>query len=72
MKMKNLLAALALGLLSSSAFAQEGLEKKEWTRVVPSAANQRIGFFTALNPDCTASGNVIVRMTKNRNTARSR
>jgi hypothetical protein len=33
--MKNfLLAALAFGLLSSSAFGQEGLEKKQYTRVV--------------------------------------
>jgi hypothetical protein len=65
-KMKNLLLTLlAFGLLSSSAFAQqEGLEKKQFTRVVPSGTNQRIGFFHALNPDCTASGNVIVRATK--------
>jgi hypothetical protein len=52
MKMKNLLlAVLAFGLLSSSAFAQEGLEKRQITRVVASGTNQRIGFFTALNPD---------------------
>jgi hypothetical protein len=45
MKMKNrLLAVLAFGLLSSSAFAQEGLEKKQFTRVVASETNQRIGF----------------------------
>jgi hypothetical protein len=69
--MKNLLlTVLAFGLLSSSAFAQEqprpeeGLEKKQFTRVVPSGTNQRIGFFYATNPDCTASGNVIVRATK--------
>jgi hypothetical protein len=53
----------------SSAFAEgqprrEGLEKKQFTRVVGSGANQRIGFFYALNPDCTASGNVNVRVTK--------
>jgi hypothetical protein len=63
--MKNLLlTVLAFGLLSSSAFAQEGLEKKQFTRVVASGTNQRIGFFYALNPDCTASGNVNVRVTK--------
>jgi hypothetical protein len=63
--MKNLLlTVLAFGLLSSSAFAQEGLEKKQFTRVVASGTNQRIGFFTALNPDCTASGNVNIRVTK--------
>jgi hypothetical protein len=64
-KMKNLLlTVLAFGLLSSSAFAQEGLEKKQFTRVVLSGTNQRIGFFYANNPDCTASGTVNVRVTK--------
>ena len=63
--MKNLLlTVLAFGLLSSSAFAQEGLEKKQWTRVVASGTNGRIAFFTGLNPDCTASGNVNIRVTK--------
>jgi hypothetical protein len=65
MKMKNpLFAVLASGLLLSSAFAQEGLEKKQYTRVVPSETNQRIFFFTSLNPDCSASGNVNVRIVK--------
>jgi hypothetical protein len=65
MKMKNLLlTVLAFGLLSSSAFAQEGLEKKQFTRVVASGTNTRIGFFTWTNPDCTAIGNVNVRVTK--------
>ena len=80
--MKRLLPAVcALGLLSSSAFAQdkspeqlreegdrilnaEGLRKQQATRVVASGTNQRIAFFTALNPDCTASGNVNIRVTK--------
>jgi hypothetical protein len=70
--MKNLLLTmLAFGLLSSSAFAQEeqreprpGLEKKRFTRVVASGTNQRIGFYHALNPDCSASGNVGIRVTK--------
>jgi hypothetical protein len=63
--MKNLLlTVLAFGLLSSSAFAQEGLDKKQFTRVVASGTNQRIGFYTNLNPDCTASGNVNIRVTK--------
>jgi hypothetical protein len=68
--MKNpLLTVLAFGLLSSSAFAeerppQEGLEKRQFTRVVASGTNQRIGFFYALQPDCTASGNVNIRVTK--------
>jgi hypothetical protein len=65
-----LLTVLAFELLSSSsAFAeeqprQEGLEKKRFTRVVASGTNQRIGFYYALNPDCTTSGNVSVRVTK--------
>src|SRR5215467_4386057 len=63
--MKSLpLTVLAFGLLWSSAFAQEGLEKKQWTRVVASGTNGRIAFFTGLNPDCTASGNVNIRVTK--------
>jgi hypothetical protein len=63
--MKNLLlAVLAFGLLSSSAFAQEGLEKKQFTRVVASGAKTRLGFFYASHPDCTASGDVTLRVTK--------
>ena len=63
--MKSLpLTVLAFGLLWSSAFAQEGLEKRQWTRVVASGKNQRIGFFTALTPDCTSSSEVEVRVTK--------
>lgn len=64
--MKNLLlTVLAFGLLSSSASAQqEGLEKKQLTRVVASGTNTRIVFFTWTNPDCTAIGNVNVRVTK--------
>jgi hypothetical protein len=64
MKMKTLLLIILAFGLSSSAFAQEGLEKKQLTRVVPSGKNQRIGFFTHLNPDCTASGDTNIRITK--------
>jgi hypothetical protein len=65
MKMKNLLlTVLAFGLLSSSVFAQEGLEKKQFTRVVPSGTNQLISFYTSLNPDCSARGNLNIRVTK--------
>jgi hypothetical protein len=59
-----LLTILAFGLLSSSAFAQGGAEKKEFIRVVASGTNERIGFFTWLNPDCTAPGNTNIRVTK--------
>ena len=63
--MKNFfVTVLALGLLSSSSFGQEGLEKKQFTRVVLSGTNQRIGFFHANNPDCSASGTVNLRVTK--------
>jgi hypothetical protein len=63
--MKNLLLTLlAFGLLSSSAFAQEGLEKKQFTRVVASGKNERIGFYTSLHADCTSRGNADIRVTK--------
>jgi hypothetical protein len=59
--MKNLLlTVLAFGLLSSSAFTQEGLQKKQFTRVVASGTNERIGFFTWTNPDCTATTRISV------------
>jgi hypothetical protein len=45
-------------------FGIEGLENQTFTRFVASGAKLRIGFFYALNPDCTASGNVNVRVTK--------
>jgi hypothetical protein len=77
---KCLLAVCVFGLLFSSAFAQdkspeqlreerarifgiEGLESQTFTRVVASG-NQRIGFYAALNPDCSATGDVNVRVTK--------
>jgi hypothetical protein len=34
------------------------------TRFVASGAKQRIGFYASLNPDCTATGDVNVRVTK--------
>jgi hypothetical protein len=43
---------------------QEGLQKHQRTRVVPSGANQSIGFYTSLNPDCTSRGTVDIRITK--------
>jgi hypothetical protein len=75
-----LLTILVFGLLSSSSFAQkkspeqlreesshiwgvEG-EKQQLTGVVASGTNQRVGFFYAVNPDCSASGDVTVRVTK--------
>jgi hypothetical protein len=45
-------------------FGHEGLQKHRFARVVPSETNQRIGFFSALNPDCTTSGDISIRVTK--------
>jgi hypothetical protein len=74
---KFLLAVCACGLFLSSAFAEEkspdqhregqiveGLPKMNWARVVASGTNQRIGFFYAVNPDCSASGDINIRITK--------
>jgi hypothetical protein len=49
---------------SSHIWGVEGLEKQQPTRVVASGTNQRIGFFYAVNPDCSASGDVNIRVTK--------
>ncbi len=49
---------------SSHIWGVEGLEKQQPTRVVASETNQRIGFFYAVNPDCSASGDVNIRVTK--------
>ena len=49
---------------SNYIFGREGLQKHRMTRVVPSGSNQRIGFYYALNPDCTSQGTTNVRITK--------
>src|SRR5262249_22455799 len=38
--------------------------KMNWARVVASGTNQRIGFFYAVNPDCSANGDINIRVTK--------
>ena len=48
----------------SHIFGIEGQESQRLTRVVASGAKQRIGFFYAVHPDCTASGDVNIRVTK--------
>jgi hypothetical protein len=48
----------------SRIFGIEGLESQTFTRVVASGAKQRIGFYASLNPDCSATGEVNVRVTK--------
>jgi len=42
----------------------EGLQRLQFARTVPSGTNQRMEFITALNPDCTPSGDVNVRVIK--------
>jgi hypothetical protein len=41
----------------------EGLQKYQFTRIIPSGANQRIQFVTSLNPDSTSNGDINVRVT---------
>jgi hypothetical protein len=48
----------------SHIFGIEGLQNQTVTRFVASGAKQRIGFYASLNPDCTATGDVNVRVTK--------
>jgi hypothetical protein len=48
----------------SHIFGIEGLQSQTFTRIVASGAKQRIGFFASINPDCSASGNVNIRIPK--------
>jgi len=48
----------------SRIFGIEGQDSQTYNRVVPSGTRQQIGFYVSLNPDCTASGDVTVRVTK--------
>src|SRR5215469_4415915 len=70
---KFLLTVCAFGLLLSSAFAQEkrshifgidGLQTETFSRFVAAGAKQRMGFYAALHLDCSATGDVNVRITK--------
>src|ERR1700741_893873 len=45
-------------------FGIEGQESQTFNRVIASDAKQRLGFFHALHPDCSATGDVTVRVTK--------
>ena len=49
---------------SSRIFGIEGLQTQTFTRFVASGAKQRIGFYADLNPDCSAVGDINVRVTK--------
>jgi hypothetical protein len=48
----------------SHIFGIEGQESQTFSRVVAYGAKQRIGFYASLNPDCTAAGDINVRVTK--------
>jgi hypothetical protein len=48
----------------SHIFGIEGQQSQSFARFVASGAKQRMGFYAAFNPDCTASGDVNVRVTK--------
>jgi hypothetical protein len=48
----------------SHIFGIEGQESYSFTRTVPSGTSQRFEFLAALNPDCTASGDINVRVIK--------
>ena len=48
----------------SHIFGVEGQENQTFTRVIASGAKQRLDFYAAVNPDCTATGDVNVRVTK--------
>jgi hypothetical protein len=45
-------------------FGIEGKESQTFTRVVASGAKQRMYFYASLNPDCSATGDVNIRVTK--------
>src|SRR5262249_46457139 len=49
---------------SSHIFGIDGLQTQTFTRFVASGAKQRMGFYADLNPDCSAVGDINVRVTK--------
>jgi hypothetical protein len=75
---KLLVTVCAIGLLLSSALAQEetskeeqarkemleGLRRTEATRHVPSGTNRILWFAATLNPDCSSAGDTEIRVTK--------
>src|SRR5262249_10915137 len=48
----------------SHIFGIDGLESQTYARVVASGAKLRLGPYVSLNPDCSATGDVTVRVTK--------
>jgi hypothetical protein len=49
---------------SNQLFGVEGVQRIELNRMIASGTKQQIGFFSSLNPDCSASGDVTIRVTK--------
>jgi hypothetical protein len=45
-------------------FGIEGLQTQTFTRFIASGAKQRMGFYADINPDCSAVGDINVRVTK--------
>jgi hypothetical protein len=48
----------------SHIFGVEGQQSQTFNKFVASGAKERMNFYVALNPDCTATGDVNVRVTK--------
>jgi hypothetical protein len=48
----------------SRIFGVEGQDSQTYNRVVASGTKQQIGFYVSINPDCTASGDINVRVIK--------
>ena len=48
----------------SHIFGIEGLQTETFSRFVASGAKQRMGFYVDINPDCSAVGDINVRVTK--------
>ena len=48
----------------SHIFGIEGQENQTFTRTIASGTKQRMGFYASVNPDCSATGDVNVRVTK--------
>jgi hypothetical protein len=48
----------------SHIFGIEGLQTQTFTRFVAAGTKQRMGFYADINPDCSAVGDINVRVTK--------
>ena len=48
----------------SHIFGIEGQENQTFTRTIASGTKQRMGFYASVNPDCSASGDINIRVTK--------